>query len=144
MIYIIYFLIWTLLLYGIHRLVHVIPYLKQIHWDHHRFVNTNPTDLKWHWNNLLLFNDNRISTLDLWITEVIPTFLFAMITNQWWIFYFYYFWAAFIQEWIEHNEKINWYPLTSGKWHLVHHKKYKKNYGLFLPIWDRLFCTEKL
>ena len=45
---------------------------------------------------------------------------------------------------IEHNKKINWYPLlTSGKWHLIHHKNPNCNYGVFFPIWDIIFHTNK-
>jgi len=33
--------------------------------------------------------------------------------------------------------------LSLGKWHLIHHKHSKYNYGLFVPIWDILFKTYK-
>jgi sterol desaturase/sphingolipid hydroxylase (fatty acid hydroxylase superfamily) len=85
-----------------------------------------------------------MSTLDLWITEVIPTLVFSLITGQWWISVFYYVWAAFVQEIIEHNPKVDLYPfLTSGKWHLIHHHNTSVNYGLFIPTWDILFGTFK-
>jgi sterol desaturase/sphingolipid hydroxylase (fatty acid hydroxylase superfamily) len=141
---IIYFLLWTLLLYLIHRIIHNVPYLKEIHLDHHKHINANYCQMTWHWNNLFLFNDNWISTLDLWITEVLPTMLFSYITGHWWILCFYYIWAALIQEKLEHNPKIDLYPFTSGKWHLVHHRNFRKNYGLFHPFWDRIFRTELL
>ena len=144
MIEIIYFLLWTLLLYLIHRIIHHIPYLRSIHFNHHRHVNENYGQMTWHWNNLFLFNDNWISTLDLWMTEVIPTILFSYLTSHWWIFCFYYIWTAFIQERVEHNPNIDLYPFTSGRWHLVHHKNFRKNYGLFHPFWDRIFQTEML
>lgn len=149
MIEIILFLLWTLFLYLVHRVIHKIPYLKRIHWDHHRYILQkfksqsslkNPTN--WHWNNLFLYNDTTLSTIDLWVTEVIPTLIFCYITNHWWIFLFYYVWTAFIQERIEHNPKIDLYPFTSGKWHLTHHKNFNKNYGLFHPLWDKIFDTE--
>ena len=92
----VYFFTWTLLLYWIHRISHVIPVLRDIHLDHHRFVLNNNTS--WHWSNLFLFNDTWTSTLDLWLSEVIPTLLFSLVTGQWWISVFYYVWAAFIQE----------------------------------------------
>jgi sterol desaturase/sphingolipid hydroxylase (fatty acid hydroxylase superfamily) len=146
-----YFLTWTLVLYVIHRIVHVTPILKKIHWEHHRYIsirlrsiNHEKTLTEWHWNNLLLFNDNVLSTIDLWITEVIPTLIFSYLTGQWWISIFYYIWAAFLQESLEHNPRLNLYPFTSGIWHLQHHKNYKKNYGLFHPLWDRIFQTEML
>lgn len=138
------FFLWTLLLYIVHRLMHEIPILRNIHLDHHRYIIKNLGNTSWHWNNLFLYNDTWISTLDLWITEVVPTLIFSYITGHWWIFAFYYCWAAFIQEIIEHNPKINWYPFTSGRWHLIHHRNFKKNYGLFHPVWDRIFQTEML
>ena len=111
--------------------------------DHHKQVSQNKI-LGLHWSNLFLYNDTWKSTLDLWAIEVIPTIIFCWIFNCWWIFFVYWFWAAFIQEAIEHNKNFDWYPwLTSGKWHLVHHKHSKYNYGLFVPIWDILFKTYK-
>ena len=136
------FLLWTLFLYTLHRLVHMIPLLQKAHWDHHLYVNTHATG--WHWSNLFLFNDTWTSTADLWITEVIPSVIFSWITGEWWVIVFYYVWAALLQEAIEHNPKINMYPfLTSGKWHLVHHKNNRVNFGLFIPIWDIIFNTHR-
>ena len=138
---VVYFFIWLFFLYIIHRIVHVCPYLKEIHWDHHQYIS-NFTGNNWHWTNLLLINDNWKSTLDLWITEVIPTIIFCFAIGNWYIFWFYYFWAAVIQEIIEHNPQIDFYPfLTSGKWHLIHHENPHKNFGLFLPIIDIILGT---
>lgn len=136
-----YFLLWTFMLYWIHRLAHVIPFLKKYHFDHHKVVNLN--EVKWSWNNFLLYNDTSKSTIDLWLTEVIPTLLFSMLTGQWWVIIFYYLWAALIQERIEHDSSIDLPVLTSGKWHLVHHQCGRYNFGLFTSIWDRMFYTNK-
>lgn len=141
LMFVIYFLLWTLLLYWIHRLGHIIPIIKDFHYDHHRFINTHGNQ-GWNINNLLLFNDTWPSTVDLYITEVIPTLIFAIITEQYWIFVFYYLWAALLQESIEHNEKVNLPLLTSGRWHLLHHRS-NYNYGLFFPLWDIVFKTHK-
>lgn len=132
------------MLYWIHRCAHRIPLIKKHHFNHHRTINKNiknSTLNKWQWNNLVLFNDNWPSTVDLWLTEVIPTLIFSLITGQWWISVLYYFWAAFIQEPIEHNPKVNLPILTSGRWHLVHHKLPNKNFGLFFSVWDIVFGT---
>lgn len=112
-----------------------------MHWHHHVYALKNKTG--WHWNNLFLFNDDWESTANLWISEVIPTILFCLITNQWWIAIWYYIWAAFLQENLEHSNK-DAYPFTFGKWHMRHHRTPNKNFGLFLPVWDRLFKTEML
>jgi sterol desaturase/sphingolipid hydroxylase (fatty acid hydroxylase superfamily) len=140
---IILFLLWTLLIYWMHRLAHVLPVMSHFHMDHHRQV-TDETITGLHWKNVFLWFDTFESTADQWLTEVIPTILFAWITGHWWIAAFYYVWAAFIQEAIEHNPKFNLYPfLTSGKWHLIHHEDPDKNYGVFFPIWDMMFGTYK-
>jgi sterol desaturase/sphingolipid hydroxylase (fatty acid hydroxylase superfamily) len=82
--------------------------------------------------------------VDLWFTEVIPTVIFVLVTGSWWVLIFYYLWAAFIQESIEHRAQVNLTPvLTSGQWHLVHHMHVTSNYGVFLPLWDWLFGTYK-
>jgi len=142
MIYMFIFLLWTFFLYVIHRLAHVIPTVRRLHQDHHKYINFHST--RWHWNNLFLFNDTWKSTADLWITEVIPTLLFSYITGAWWISVFYYLWAALLQETIEHNKEFSIYPiLTSGRWHLIHHRNPKFNFGLFLPVWDIVFNTHK-
>jgi sterol desaturase/sphingolipid hydroxylase (fatty acid hydroxylase superfamily) len=126
------------MLYWIHRVSHSLPIVHSIHMHHHRFILQHNT--KWHWSNLFLFNDDWTSTIDLWLTEVIPTILFSLVTGQWWILLFYYVWAAFIQETIEHNDNFNIPILTSGKWHLIHHHS-TFNYGLFTPVWDIIFRT---
>jgi len=118
----------------------VIPSLNKIHVDHHTYVIKN--EVKWHWSNLLLYNDTWLSTVDLWITEVIPTIVMSIFVG-WWLLIAYYLWAAFVQERIEHNEKINLYPFTSGRWHMIHHKNAKYNYGIFIPLWDIIFKTER-
>jgi len=137
---ILYFLLWTLMLYWIHRIGHLVPVIRAMHLHHHRYVLVHNTT--WHWSNLFLFNDDWTSTIDLWITEVIPTLIFSIVTGQYWISVFYYVWAAFIQESIEHNDKVDLPILTSGKWHLIHHRS-SNNYGLFYPLWDIVFGTYK-
>jgi lathosterol oxidase len=142
MTYVAIFISWTFVIYWMHRLVHCIPFLQTIHADHHRYVNNH--DIGWHWSNVFLYNDTWMSTLDLWITEVIPTMIISFFFGYW-LFVIYYFWAAFIQETIEHNNKFDLYPwLTSGKWHMMHHKNNSCNYGVFFPIWDILFNTRKV
>jgi sterol desaturase/sphingolipid hydroxylase (fatty acid hydroxylase superfamily) len=144
MLCVLYFLLWTLLLYWIHRIGHKISWINKYHSHHHALINNNLKKnivTKWHWNNLFLVNDDWISTVDLWITEVIPTILFCLITNQVYIFVFYYIWTALIQENLEHNPAIDYPLLTTGRYHLIHHRQVNKNFCLFFPVWDILFKT---
>jgi sterol desaturase/sphingolipid hydroxylase (fatty acid hydroxylase superfamily) len=134
-----FFLSWTFLLYFIHRIAHGFKW--SCHMDHHKFILDHSVT-SWKWNNLLLFNDTWLSTLDLWVTEVLPTIVFCMITGIWEIAVFYYLWASLIQEIVEHNPNFNIFPfLTSGRWHLLHHTDDKVNFGLFIPVWDLMFDT---
>ena len=140
-----HFLLWTFCLYWVHRLAHIyrIPLITRMHWDHHKQV-TQQTIKGLHWTNLFLWTDSWRSTVDLWCTDVIPTIIFCAVTGQWWIAVFYYVWAAFVQEAVEHNPKIDLYPfLSTGRWHLMHHENSGVNFGLFLPIWDWVFGTAK-
>lgn len=142
MIEVLIFLAWTFMLYATHRLAHVIPGVKKIHANHH--VQVHSHSVGWSWKNLFLFVDTVESTLDQWITEVIPTLIFCWLTGSWWIAIFYYVWAAFIQEAIEHNESFDIYPfLTSGRWHLVHHSQPRKNFGVFTSMWDIILGTAR-
>ena len=137
---IILFLSWTLMLYSIHRLVHRLPLLSQFHLAHHRYIKNNNS--KWNYKNLVLYTDNRDSTIDMWLTEVIPTILICVVFNALWLWIFYYIWAALLQDTLEHSD-LDLYPLTTGKWHMVHHCDARRNFGLFLPTWDKVFGTEK-
>jgi sterol desaturase/sphingolipid hydroxylase (fatty acid hydroxylase superfamily) len=138
----VYFFSWTFLLYWIHRIVHKVSHVKKWHWDHHSYIIRNG-DLKWEWPNLFLYNDTWKSTIDLYVTEVIPTLIFSWLTGQLWIFVFYYVWASTFQVVLEHKRGLDLPVFTSGEWHLIHHRHPNKNYGLFFPIWDIVFGTYK-
>jgi sterol desaturase/sphingolipid hydroxylase (fatty acid hydroxylase superfamily) len=140
--FIVYFLVWTLVIYWIHRLVHTIQFFSYFHKEHHRFVREH--SISWHWSNIFLWNDNLKSTIDYWITEVLPTIIFSVITAQYWIICLFYLYAATVQERVEHNINFNWYPFyTSGKWHVLHHTKYPCNFGIITPLWDIVFNTNQ-
>lgn len=141
--YFLVFILWTFTIYWMHRLAHAWSFMRQFHIDHHAQV-TNATIQGLSWKNAFLWFDTINSTVDQWLTEVVPTFIISAVTGHWWLFVAYYVWAAFIQEAIEHNKRINLYPfLTSGKWHLIHHQDPTRNYGVFIPVWDLIFGTWK-
>lgn len=143
LIHLIYFMLWTLLLYVMHVFAHKIPFLWKYHRDHHLQVSMNNVG-KWKLTNLILYIDTWETTVDQWLTEVIPTFIFSLVTGAWWIFIGYWIWSATFQEIVEHNPNVDIYPLeVSGKWHLVHHEHANKNYGIIHPLWDMLFRTSK-
>ena len=134
-----YFLIWTLILYWIHRCTHNLHILTKYHRAHHLYIKNNHT--KWSWTNIFFYMDNFKSSVDVLLTEVLPTLIFCLLFGTWWIMVFYWVWAAFFQEIFEHKKDLNLPILTSGKWHMIHHAKPNKNYGLFIPVWDMVFGT---
>jgi sterol desaturase/sphingolipid hydroxylase (fatty acid hydroxylase superfamily) len=141
--FVIYFILWTFVLYWLHRFFHNVPILKEMHMVHHMHVTLGTGSSDWNWKHMFLWIDDWKVTVDLWLMETIPTIIFCWILDQWWILAFYWFWTAFVQERIEHNINFNWYPLTSGRWHMVHHINANYNFGIFIPIWDIVFNTRK-
>ena len=139
--YLFYFMSWTFMLYWIHRLAHAnFAVITHYHREHHRFIHQHQP--QWHWTNLLLYQDNWSSTIDVWLTEVVPTIIFCWLFDCWFILAGFYLWSALVQEHIEHNPKFNLFPFsTSGQWHLVHHTKGAYNFGIFHPTWDLAFGT---
>ena len=137
------FILWSFILYICHRLAHSIGFLWYYHCDHHKQISSQ-TNKGCHWTNCFLFFDTWKSTADQWLIEIIPTILVCFLFSDITLLVLYYFWAVFIQERIEHNPNFDLYPiLTSGKWHLIHHTNYDKNYGVFTSIWDKIFKTYK-
>jgi sterol desaturase/sphingolipid hydroxylase (fatty acid hydroxylase superfamily) len=135
---------WTLMLYWLHRAIHSAPNpIQKFHRHHHKMAVYSNDKLKWRWNNLFLYQDDFKTTADFWITEVIPTTIFCFATGHWWILAFHYLWSALIMENLEHNLKIDGFPLSFGKWHMQHHYNPSNNYGLFIGWWDFIFGTYK-
>lgn len=135
------FILWTLVLYTCHRLAHSLPFLWYYHQDHHVQISM-ATNKGHHWSNYFLFFDSWKSTIDQWLIEIIPTIVLCLVLQDFFLLLFYYVWAVFIQEKIEHDINFNFFPfLTSGKWHMVHHNYCDKNYGVFIFFWDWLFGT---
>ena len=130
--FVIYFILWTFVLYWLHRFFHNVPILKEMHMVHHMHVTLGTGSSGWNWKHMFLWIDDWKGTVDQWLIEIVPTIIFCWLLDQWWLLAFYWFWAAFVQERIEHNINFNIFPLlTSGAWHLKHHRNCNVNYGVF-------------
>lgn len=137
------FFTWTLVVYFIHRAVHVFPAIGKYHLAHHKYVRYHHSKIGWRWTNLLLWNDNWKTTVDLWTTEVIPAILICVWSGSWWFLLAYWLWSAFVQERIDHDSNFHCFPLASGRWHMEHHKNSRVNFGIIIPLWDIIFETYK-
>ena len=140
--FVLYFFLWTLLLYVVHRLAHALPYIKKIHSEHHRYVMRN-RDWGIKWQDLYLSRGANKVTLDLWFTEVIPTLLFCAVTGHWWIFGAYYFWSAFYEKATKYNRDVDVFLVTWGMWTLTHYRRNTLNFGGIFSLWDIIFKTNR-
>ncbi|MGQ4665510.1 sterol desaturase family protein [Metabacillus halosaccharovorans] len=145
---VIYFLIWSLYSYVIHRIAHIPskknPLLK-IHLVHHR-VKYDDSFLP-EWPNFFFWFGSWRASLDVWITLTLPVVIIAIIDPVPGVILlvFHYFYEVFLAgNVVDHNPnikgKITRY-FAIGQYHVRHHEVYRANYGFFITLWDRLFGT---
>jgi sterol desaturase/sphingolipid hydroxylase (fatty acid hydroxylase superfamily) len=111
-----------LIAYTYHRLSHRIPYLyNKQHSVHHRNIEIYPIDF-------LEFDitDNIAQTLYI----NLPLYFVPMNRNDYSLIYYIYATCAFL---------IHSDILTND--HIIHHKYFKYNYSLLIPVFDVLFGT---
>jgi sterol desaturase/sphingolipid hydroxylase (fatty acid hydroxylase superfamily) len=108
--------------YWYHRLSHEITYIfKNSHKHHHINIDVYPIDF-------LEFDyiDNVAQTL----YTNLPLYFIPMNVNDYTLIYFVYATSAFLS----HSD-----ILTND--HIIHHRRFKYNYSLLIPIFDNLFGT---
>lgn len=153
--YVFCFLLWTLASYALHRLAHVkSPYnpLFKIHLAHHKaeYGKEKNYDFKWPgWRSFVLWFGDLQSTLDVWITLIIPAIVVSILFTQthFTVLIGVYLYEVFLSEHnLDHNPEITG-PITRvlaiGQYHLTHHHYPKYNYGLYLTLWDIVFITTR-
>jgi sterol desaturase/sphingolipid hydroxylase (fatty acid hydroxylase superfamily) len=108
--------------YGYHRLSHEIQYIyKNSHKYHHMNIEVYPIDF-------LEFDyiDNIAQTLYV----NLPLYFVPMNIDDYAMIYYIYATCAFLI----HSDIIN-------KDHMIHHRRFKYNYSLLIPVFDILFGT---
>ncbi len=136
-----YFLLWSLIIYWTHRSAHMIPFLWQFHHAHHQVAYNGELEFSW-WNVIGWFNDWP-STLDQWITEIIPMIVFVLVfPDAWPIAVLYYIDGFILAEGLtDHNPRLEIPGLSMGRYHLKHHANPNVNFDLYFHFWDQLFGT---
>lgn len=149
------FLLWTLISYALHRLAHTKSRynpLFKIHLAHHKaeYGKEENYKFKWPgWRSFVLWFDDLKSSLDVWITLILPAVLVSLLfpTTHFAVLIFVYFYEVFLSEHnLDHNPEITGFVtrvLAIGQYHLTHHHYPKYNYGLYLTIWDIVFVTTR-
>jgi sterol desaturase/sphingolipid hydroxylase (fatty acid hydroxylase superfamily) len=145
------FLLWTLLVYLMHRLSHLKHkrnILRKIHFHHHN-INYWQGDKIFKWYYLLFYFGSFYATLDILISLTLPALLVYLIYPPVgiYILLFHYLYEVFFSEGLlDHNPNIKG-GITKvfawGQYHLIHHKFLKFNFGLMITLWDYVFGTNK-
>jgi sterol desaturase/sphingolipid hydroxylase (fatty acid hydroxylase superfamily) len=145
------FLVWTFIIYWLHRLSHIhhkLNLLWRIHSAHHRGQYfPSPPDMKFHWSQLFFWHGNIASTLDIYLVFTAPALLIFLVSPYygWPILGFHYVYEAFLSgAALDHNLKLKgWLTryFAWGGYHLYHHVHLRQNYGLLITLWDFVFRT---
>jgi sterol desaturase/sphingolipid hydroxylase (fatty acid hydroxylase superfamily) len=145
---VVYFLLWTLYSFIIHRLAHIRSKknpLHVIHMPHHRYQYS---DAKWPpLSDFFFWFGGWKESLDVWITFTLPLVVLLFFDPVYGVILliFHYIYEVFLSRNIlDHNPHITgkitrFIPI--GSYHLEHHKYYKCNYSFYITLWDTLFRT---
>eukprot|EP00455_Lapot_gusevi_P018105 TRINITY_DN1981_c0_g3_i2.p1 TRINITY_DN1981_c0_g3~~TRINITY_DN1981_c0_g3_i2.p1 ORF type:complete len:253 (+),score=27.46 TRINITY_DN1981_c0_g3_i2:106-864(+) len=151
---VVWFLVWTLAEYSMHRLMHVNhPYniLFPIHRYHHKIpyeTIINPSSRLPKWTYFFFWFENWHETLEIVLGETVPALLICYLDPRCGgpIFLFHYVYELFATDsLLEHNPSIE-NPhivtyLAVGQFHLEHHRSSLHNFGFTITLWDHLFGT---
>ena len=146
------FFLWTFMSYWLHRFAHInhsCNPLYKIHKFHHQKKYDENDLWKFYWPSIWFWFGNIKQTLEIWIVFTIPAILIAIIIGGG-AFYLlplhYIYEVLFADRLVEHNPRIKG-KITKifaiGSYHLIHHDKFKYNYGFYITLWDHIFGTVK-
>lgn len=146
------FMVWTMLMYGMHRLAHLHSKrnpLWILHTAHHRipYLSRRPTH---NWPKLgqyFFWLGDWKTSLDVLLTMTFPLLLLTALVPQYALplLVGHYFYELFLSEHrLDHNPYVVgfWTRIFAwGDYHLHHHAHPRRNFGLLVTWWDRLFGT---
>ena len=146
------FLLWTFVIYCLHRLSHIhhpANPLWRIHVAHHKIPYLH-SEQRQRWPSLgqyFFWLGDWKTSLDVFLVMTVPLIIISIIWPQYGIplLVFHYLYEVFLSESVlDHNPHVKgritrWFAW--GDFHLHHHIDMKSNYGLMITLWDRLFGT---
>lgn len=146
------FLGWTLVMYWLHRLSHVhhrYNLLWRLHTAHHRIPYlSRPPQSRWPtWPQYFGWLGTWRATLDVLVVMTLPLLLLAIWLPHYGVplLVFHYLYEVFLSEYmLDHNPRVTGTPtrwFAWGDFHLHHHSHPRRNYGLLITLWDRVFRT---
>lgn len=146
------FLLWTFLVYWMHRAAHVrskYNFLYKLHLSHHRINYLKEENRAFKWPQLFFYFGSFSASLDVLIMLTLPAFMTFAVFPQYGIYIlaFHYIYEVFLSEGtLDHNPKIKGKVtrfFAWGEYHLSHHEKWNCNYGLTITFWDLVFGTKQ-
>lgn len=146
------FLLWTFLVYWIHRLSHIEASwnpLWRIHRVHHAIDYSKPR-VRLLRPSLVFWFGSIAATADILISITLPLVLVVLIWPSYgiWLLPFHYLYEGIFSERIlDHNPRITGRItryLSIGRYHMRHHGNKAVNFSIYITLWDRLFRTSKL
>lgn len=148
------FLLWTFVIYWLHRWSHIHHRYNPLWWIH-RAHHAEPylrQDSRPAWPTLgqfLFWLGGMRLSLDVILVMTLPLLIIAWFWPEYGIplLVFHYLYEVFLSESVlDHNPRVTG-PVTRwfawGDFHLHHHVNLKRNYGLMLCCWDWLFGTSE-
>ena len=146
------FLLWTLLVYLMHRLAHIrhrANVLYYFHVAHHKVDYLKERNRKFKWYYLLFYFGGIRETLDVILILTIPLLIVCFIYPPLAVFLigFHYIYEVFLSEGLlDHNPSVKGKVtqfFSWGNYHLTHHKTWRYNFSLMITLWDYVFKTKK-
>lgn len=134
----IYLLLFTLILYWLHFLMHKVPFLWNFHKLHHSSEELIASStIRGHFLETILLDGLSIGIVNLFMYET------SVIEN---VNFFILIWTFYIHSNTRFKIKAASFVLITPHDHLWHHAKDCKlnsgqNFGAFLSIWDKIFNT---
>jgi sterol desaturase/sphingolipid hydroxylase (fatty acid hydroxylase superfamily) len=152
LLFILLFMIWTLLVYIVHRLAHIrhrFNFLYHLHLYHHKINYLSAENRQFRWYYILFYFGGVYETLDVVCMLTIPALIVYSIFPVLGVYLLllHYAYEVFLSEGtLDHNPEIRG-KVTKvfawGKYHLAHHKSWKYNYSLIITLWDWVFQTRQ-
>jgi len=143
------YLLWTLYIYWIHRLAHYKTkwnFLFYLHRDHHKLVLPQEIEAPT-WYSYFFIRSTWKNTVDNFVSITLPLviLLFYDRSHGLPLFIYSYIYETFLADGIlDHNVHIKGKIcniFAFGRFHINHHLNVKKNFSLYISIWDFVFKT---
>lgn len=132
-LFILYFILFDLLNYFLHRLLHTRVFYKNVHLVHHKFKEPTP------------FGSIAVHPIEFVLNSVIPSTIVSFFLPTYiylWMFsyLFHTIWTIIIHDGIKYNK--NDVVLMDSIKHGIHHQYPLRKYAFIFHFWDIIFGTD--